>query len=83
MKSGPIYDMSKGPSKNVTQIEAALMNDIKLQQSSNSVDQYLEKAEGLRSHLEGNYDFAKRIETQIEDSRITVAKKLITVQNRL
>lgn len=30
MKSGPIYDMSKGPSKSVTKIEADLINDIKL-----------------------------------------------------
>jgi len=86
--SGPIYDVSKNPgATHTTEIESAYFEGREVGQPDvgpkNLVDKYLQQVDGLRGHLEENYDYAKQIELAIDASRKKMASKILTMKTEL
>ena len=89
MKSGPIYDLSKRPgTEPISEIEEATLQGRNFGEptpvkETNPVNQYLKEVLGLQSHLEENFDYAKKVESAIGGSRQHLASQLIELRARL
>ena len=47
------------------------------------VDQVWKDSPSVRYHLEENYDYAKKVESAIEQSRKRIAKDMLAMQSKL
>jgi len=51
--------------------------------AANPVEHYLENISSLKDHLEVNYEYAKRVEDAIEQTRRKVAGDMLSMKERL
>lgn len=70
MKAGPLFDMTKPPRTEFGEVPKeesdALSGANAHMTERNPVEYYLDNVSNLRSHLESNFEYAKRIEVAID-----------------
>ena len=74
LSSSPVYDMDKLPQMLlVSQVEMAAFEGRDLTepavQYKSPTDKILQEVDGLRDHMEENYDYAKEVESSIDSQR--------------